>query len=153
MYVSESCDRTNAPYMHVQPSRAIRNLEHLQLKENSVLTAMVGLNDAKKLIKTLTPGEQVDLAGLRKECVKMRVVVEFKDALVGLCGAFLKRSQAHLCQVAKAGDLFVTSPNIVSLSSISLFLFCCTCTAVLNRDTVLTLNWLCLFGMCGITVL
>ena len=103
---------TNTPNNYtqpVQPSRAIRNLEHLQLKEGNILTAICGLHDAKQLVRTLQPDEP----GLRKECTKMRVVVDFRDALLQLCAAFLARAQAHLCQVAKSGDLFVTSPHIV----------------------------------------
>lgn len=97
----------------MQPSRAIRNLEHLQMKESTVLTAICGLHDAKQLIRTLEPGDQIDPHGLRKECTKMRVVVEFKEALLSLCSAFLSRAQSHLCQVAHSGDLFVTTPHIV----------------------------------------
>jgi hypothetical protein len=93
----------------VQPSRAIRNLEHLQLKDSTILTAICGLSDVKAQLQALAPGA----GGLPREVAAMRVITDYTQGLGGLCGAFLQRAQAHLLSIAKSPDLFITRPHIV----------------------------------------
>lgn len=68
----------------MQPSRAIRNLEHLQLKESTIQTAICGLADVRSQLKALVGGgiPGMEGSGLSPGVARMRIVTDYTEVRI-----------------------------------------------------------------------